>query len=562
MSNKVLFSSFLSLAFICCLAITNPIEAQNISINANGGAPDNSAMLDVSSTNGGLLIPRMTLVQRNALVNPANSLLIYQTDNTPGYYFNSGTAAIPVWVQLSTPPDNLGNHITTTNIQLNSNYLSGDGDNEGIYVNSTGNVGIGTTTPAHLLDVNGSARVNNLRVNTINLQFGASMEVANRMNVIGTGSPSLFVGNNGTNYFQLIYNSAGYGQLFTFGTDHIVLSAGGNVGIGVTNPSSTLHIVGNTIFQNSGNGRRITIDGNGEIEAASSQNLYLNRTSTSDLILNLAGGNVGIGTTTPAHLLDVNGSARVNNLRVNTINLQFGASMEVANRMNVIGTGSPSLFVGNNGTNYFQLIYNSAGYGQLFTFGTDHIVLSAGGNVGIGVTNPSSELEVIGDVEIPAINDYTYSTAKTHYQSFAPTTFNSLLPDIFDFGTFLAADFYAYFRNGGTAFGYATVEVNLPDGARVTELEAWIYDNLTTNPVRVDLYRQALGSPTVISMARIESTAINASTLVQNLTDNTISFELIDNENYAYFLFFTGRQNSNESRLYGAKVAYTVTEVD
>ncbi|MFT6165762.1 MAG: hypothetical protein ACJAV5_000990 [Vicingaceae bacterium] len=122
MSNKNLFSTFLSLAFICCLAIINPIEAQNISINADGSAPDNSAMLDVSSTNGGLLIPRMTFLQRTLILSPANSLLIYQTDNTPGYYFNSGTATVPVWTQLSAPADNLGNHIAITNIQLGTNF--------------------------------------------------------------------------------------------------------------------------------------------------------------------------------------------------------------------------------------------------------------------------------------------------------------------------------------------------------------------------------------------------------------------------------------------------------
>lgn len=49
--------------------------------------PDPSAMLEVKATNKGILIPRMTLAQRNAIKSPANSLMIYQTDNTPGYYY-------------------------------------------------------------------------------------------------------------------------------------------------------------------------------------------------------------------------------------------------------------------------------------------------------------------------------------------------------------------------------------------------------------------------------------------------------------------------------------------
>ncbi len=78
--------------------------SQNIGINATGTAPDASAMLDVQSTTKGLLAPKMTLLQRNAISNPATGLLIYQTDGTAGFYYNSGTTAIPVWTTLTTPP--------------------------------------------------------------------------------------------------------------------------------------------------------------------------------------------------------------------------------------------------------------------------------------------------------------------------------------------------------------------------------------------------------------------------------------------------------------------------
>jgi hypothetical protein len=58
--------------------------------------PDNSAMLDIVSTGKGLLIPRMGLASRPA--SPATGLLIYQTDNTPGFYYYNGSA----WVQVAT----------------------------------------------------------------------------------------------------------------------------------------------------------------------------------------------------------------------------------------------------------------------------------------------------------------------------------------------------------------------------------------------------------------------------------------------------------------------------
>ncbi|WP_305000379.1 exosporium glycoprotein BclB-related protein [Taibaiella sp. KBW10] len=55
-----------------------------------GGAPNAGAKLDISATNKGVLIPRITLANRPS--SPVEGLLIYQTDNTPGfYYYTAGT---------------------------------------------------------------------------------------------------------------------------------------------------------------------------------------------------------------------------------------------------------------------------------------------------------------------------------------------------------------------------------------------------------------------------------------------------------------------------------------
>lgn len=54
--------------------------------------PNQSAILDIESTTSGLLIPRMTLAQRNAITLPANGLLIYQTDGATGFWYYNGTA--------------------------------------------------------------------------------------------------------------------------------------------------------------------------------------------------------------------------------------------------------------------------------------------------------------------------------------------------------------------------------------------------------------------------------------------------------------------------------------
>lgn len=50
------------------------------SITNDNTSPDPSAMLDIKSVNRGLLLPRMTLAQRDAIPNPANGLMVICTD--------------------------------------------------------------------------------------------------------------------------------------------------------------------------------------------------------------------------------------------------------------------------------------------------------------------------------------------------------------------------------------------------------------------------------------------------------------------------------------------------
>ena len=78
---------------------------QNVGIGANTFTPDNSALLELQSTNSGLLLPRMTKSQRDSISSPATSLIIYQTDNTPGFYYNAGTPSSPNWVRSSNSND-------------------------------------------------------------------------------------------------------------------------------------------------------------------------------------------------------------------------------------------------------------------------------------------------------------------------------------------------------------------------------------------------------------------------------------------------------------------------
>lgn len=99
----------LIICVIVCFLIVCDAQAQNIGINSTGATPDNSAGLDISFSNKGILIPRVALIATNKgepINSPATSLLVYNTatvnDVTPGYYYNTGTPAVPFWTKLLT----------------------------------------------------------------------------------------------------------------------------------------------------------------------------------------------------------------------------------------------------------------------------------------------------------------------------------------------------------------------------------------------------------------------------------------------------------------------------
>lgn len=69
-----------------------PINTEGVSISATVAPPHPSAMLDVQSSSKGMLIPRMTSAQKFGVSNPAEGLLVYQTDEISGFYFWNGAA--------------------------------------------------------------------------------------------------------------------------------------------------------------------------------------------------------------------------------------------------------------------------------------------------------------------------------------------------------------------------------------------------------------------------------------------------------------------------------------
>jgi hypothetical protein len=115
------------IAIIFAFILSQKIFAQ-IGINSNNTAPATNAMLDVSSTTKGVLMPRMSTVQRNAIL-ATSGLTVYDSDIQAFFYHNGSS-----WQQL----------LTTANVANTTPWLTSDNH---IYNSNIANVGIGLLNP-------------------------------------------------------------------------------------------------------------------------------------------------------------------------------------------------------------------------------------------------------------------------------------------------------------------------------------------------------------------------------------------------------------------------------
>jgi hypothetical protein len=89
MARKFTLQSYKNMLLLCCILIASVATAQ---IGIGTTSPDPSSILDITSTTQGLLAPRMTTTQRNAIAAPTDGLLVYDTTLKLFYYYSTGTA--------------------------------------------------------------------------------------------------------------------------------------------------------------------------------------------------------------------------------------------------------------------------------------------------------------------------------------------------------------------------------------------------------------------------------------------------------------------------------------
>jgi hypothetical protein len=252
---------------------------------------------------------------------------------------------------------------------------------EAMRIDSSGNIGIGTTDPGYKLEVDGQVRLTNN--NYI------------RWDNSGGGSGG-FLNYQSDNDFYL-YSSNGNFEIETGTGDTIFHS--GNIGIGTTNP------IGNFNIDGAATGKALTI-----LNETGDQNIFTASSSGTPRFTIANDGNVGIGTTEAESAIKVSQKTSVLKWTENDSNTDAGELMGGANGglLNLYDHGNPVVQLHSRNISYIEGTYGGLGIG---TTNPGSAMLSVmNGNVGIGTTSPSEKLELNGRLKFTPDNGTIYGS--------------------------------------------------------------------------------------------------------------------------------------------------------
>jgi len=203
--------------FVSSIVSVNFCYAQGIAVNTTGNTADPSAMLDINATNKGVLVPRMALSDRNVITSPATGLLIYQTDNTPGFYYNAGTSTTPNWTLLGATGPTGPTGPTGSN---GSNGSNGAGFSNGTSAGQVYLTGGSPFAPQSPQSVTGDVTINSVGVTSYNNVVPANKGGAGAVNGILAANGAGTVSAASTTGFGSVVLASG-----TTGTGSAVLAS-------------------------------------------------------------------------------------------------------------------------------------------------------------------------------------------------------------------------------------------------------------------------------------------------------------------------------------------------
>ncbi len=123
--NKFLRPMF---AIMVAFTVHQSTWSQSLSINTSGNPAHASSILDVESTDKGMLIPRMNKTQKNAIALPATGLLVFQNGpDSIGFHYYDGAAWL--WLPASNSIDTIGWKTSGNNGTNPANHFIGTRDN-------------------------------------------------------------------------------------------------------------------------------------------------------------------------------------------------------------------------------------------------------------------------------------------------------------------------------------------------------------------------------------------------------------------------------------------------
>jgi hypothetical protein len=275
---------------------------------------------------------------------------------------------------LTTPSDlTVGGAFTSQGIDDNA-------DATAITIDSSERVGIGTTSPAFKLDVNGSLSSNG-NENVMRIAAADSTQAG------GITINSIY-GNSASARVSTLFSIDGQDQAsplaFGSGTsEKMRIDSSGKVGIGTTSPNRNLTVfASNPVLnvKNSNADLHLEMAGENAYVGNSSTSGFLQLfTNNGNAIVNmLANGNVGIGTSSPIRPLHVHG-ATSGDIVFAITNNSTGAT--ASDGFNLIIEGpTPDVLLRNRENSNMRFLTNN----------TERMRIDSSGNVGIGTTTPNS----------------------------------------------------------------------------------------------------------------------------------------------------------------------------